>query len=223
MTPDDVLHAARDALAREEPRRAWEGLGEGLARWPLDPGLWLELLALCEPPAVRQLKPRSRSQLASVVRDALRRVYDDPAFWRGELAVLVVETLWSVEGDCQFTSDDCGRLLLADPRRADALALYLQCALCDAYLHRGVDLATVAARADDAAVRARLLGYHATVWAIVTRDLARARTWAAQARALDPALDLEAIRRACLTIHLGAHWEESPEDAAAVVPEIARW
>ncbi len=161
-----------------------------------DDDLVVEVACLFESPVFE--KRSHRSALFDAVRRVLWSTRDDAAFWSRDAAWMTLEPF--VETDPQFASDLAGAVLLGAPDHDRALAAFVRVAVVHDYLHRGTDLPIVARAATDPARRAELLAYDGCLWEIVTGepDHQHGARAIAEARAADPAVDVDAIRARCL-------------------------
>jgi hypothetical protein len=183
---------ARFFAAKDEgnPRDAAAALRE-LAPEELDDELVLELLALGD-----TKDPRARHELeeriGAVVIARSAQAADD-LFW-------MLLDRWSDSSDFgpQRACDVASTVLARAPGERRALEVYLAASLRDEpYLHRGLDLESIAAQAPprDAAV---LLAAQAYIRRAVDGVPERAHLLLERARSLDPAVDLAAVRALCL-------------------------
>lgn len=183
---------ARFSAAKDDgdPRAAAAALRE-LVPAGLDDDTVLDLLALAD-----TTDPRARPELAALIGVVVvarsARIPDD-LFW------MAVDR-WRESSDFgpQRACDAMSAVLARSPGEVRALEVYLEGSLRDdAYLHRGLDLESIAAKAPprDAAT---LLAAAAYIRRAADGSPDRARVLLERARSLDPDVDLDAVRTMCL-------------------------
>lgn len=200
---------ARFFAAKEDgdPGAAAAALHE-LAPGELDDELVLELLALADTSDLRARR-ELEERIGAVVVTRSAQPADD-LFW------MLLER-WSDSSDFgpQRACDVSSAVLARAPGEQRALEVYVAGALRDEpYLHRGLDLESVAAKAPprDAAV---LLVAQAHIRRAVDGAPERARLLLERARVLDPAVDLAAVRALCLrAMRLPAGTSSEEQDEA---------
>lgn len=187
------------AIADPDPARVLAALAGVEAP---DDELVLEIACLFEAPAFE--KPSRRRALFDAVRRILWSTREDAPFWARDAGWMAFEPF--VETDPQFASDLAGAVLLGAPDHERALTVFVRVAVVHEYLHRGIDLPRVARAAVDPALRAMLLAHDGCLWGIVTGEPGhpQAVRAIAEARAADPAVDVDAIRARCLAFRTPA-------------------
>lgn len=162
----------------------------------LDDDAWIDALSIVDAWAGSAQHHRIDADLGRALRRWIVARSARPGFWAGALATIAID-VWRKTADCtpQYLCDFAGAALKESPDDEAALELFLQGTFADAadpYLHRGVDLEVVASAMSDGPRKAELLALHALIHE--RAGMSRAGEALERALAIDPSLDLSALR-----------------------------